>query len=378
MNNLCDYINEALSQENIKRLTDYINDGNIDEYLKIIKKHAKSSGVDIEAYNKFFDKHGISQLNWGRNNSAAKQFTSIFNEYEHIDILTNIIKNDGVVSINDIKNTGNIFLDYCKEWEEEAKTIASWTNSKSANAGPCEMLLKFIVKEGTTGNVGDVTIEREGQEEMEVKSATLKGNSGSGGHAAGQKGTIRKTWAVYHYLNTHLLHIESSNAIADKCAYFQNEAGVNDFNDKLKAANCSKEDIAKGIVDALCFQYDFISNEENAKNTLKTIDELYKSAIAAIKYNNKFEKQDLLNLVGCIQLYLYSQIEEFDYFFCVLLDKNIENENPSNGFYILFKECKKPNTTLLNFNTVLDHLYFGVLDSTKSSQGRTGKIYIRK
>ena len=336
MKHFNEYFFESLSKESIKKLEQYISDENVDEYIKLLKRHASKSGIKEDDYTVFFDKHGISELNWGRKNSAVKQFVNLFSEEDHLDILTKIVKDDGVVSIDDIKETGNIFKDYCSEFSEEAKIIASWTNSKSANAGPCELLLKFIIKEANSKKTGDVTIHND--EEMEVKASTLKGkSSGSGGHAAGQRGKIRNTWAVYYYLNNNVFNIETSTSEADKLKYFQNKDGVQELNNVIKDKGLSIEEVTNGIVDALCFQYNFITNENDVKNELKTKDKLYKAALniaKSISKNNEFNSSnDVFNLVGCIQLYLYSQIEGFDYFFAVLVDKNIDNESDNNGFY---------------------------------------------
>lgn len=381
MKHFNEYFFESLSKESIKKLEQYISDENVDEYIKLLKRHVSKSGIKEDDYTVFFDKHGISELNWGRKNSAVKQFVNLFSEEDHLDILTKIVKDDGVVSINDIKETGNIFKDYCSEFSEEAKIIASWTNSKSANAGPCELLLKFIIKEANSKKTGDVTIHND--EEMEVKASTLKGkSSGSGGHAAGQRGKIRNTWAVYYYLNNNVFNIETSNSEADKLKYFQNKDGVQELNNVIKDKGLSIEEVTNGIVDALCFQYNFITNENDVKNELKTKDKLYKAALniaKSISKNNEFNSSnDVFNLVGCIQLYLYSQIEGFDYFFAVLVDKNIDNESDNNGFYFCVKNCQDDNSELLNFDKILSYIRFGGLDSTTSSQGRTGKIYIKK
>ena len=381
MKHFNEYFFESLSKESIKKLEQYISDENVDEYIKLLKRHASKSGIKEDDYTEFFDKHGISELNWGRKNSAVKQFVNLFSEEDHLDILTKIVKDDGVVSIDDIKETGNIFKDYCSEFSEEAKIIASWTNSKSANAGPCELLLKFIIKEANSKKTGDVTIHND--EEMEVKASTLKGkSSGSGGHAAGQRGKIRNTWAVYYYLNNNVFNIETSTSEADKLKYFQNKDGVQELNNVIKDKGLSIEEVTNGIVDALCFQYNFITNENDVKNELKTKDKLYKAALniaKSISKNNEFNSSnDVFNLVGCIQLYLYSQIEGFDYFFAVLVDKNIDNESDNNGFYFCVKNCQDDNSELLNFDKILSYIRFGGLDSTTSSQGRTGKIYIKK
>lgn len=380
------FINEVLTDKGIKKLTQFLKsanglyDENIDEYITVLSKYAQKSGIKQDDFNTFFNVHGISELNWGRNNSATKQFIELFSENDHLDILCDIVKNNGAKSINDISETGNIFKDYCAGWEDEAKTIASWTNSRSANAGPCEMLLKFMLKEGNSRSVGDVGID---DDEMEVKAATLKGKSGSGGHAAGQKGSIKKAASIYWYLNNNLFNMETTNSEAESLKYFQNNDGLKDFNEKLKNNKLLNdiEKISNGIVDALMFQYDFISVDGNNKK-LRNVEKLRESAVKYCKEkmtSNGFSSTtDLWNLVGCIQLYLYSVIEDFDYFFAVLIDKNVENESPNNGFYMCVKNCKDSNSDLLNFNKILNYLSFKSLDSTVSSQGRTGKIIISK
>lgn len=390
MKHLSDYFFESLSKENIKKLEEYISDNNINEYIKLIKRHGAALGVDNNLYDNFFEIHGLSKLNWGRNNSAKKQFIKLFSEEDHLDILTSIINNDGVLSIKDIEENGNIF-NLCKiednDFSNEAKTIATWTNSTSANAGPCEMLLKFILKEGRTLKTGDVGIYDGEYKEMEVKAATT-GKNASGGHAAGQKknngAKIRGAWSIYLYLNKNLFNLGDDNALADKSAYFQNDNGIKSFNQLIKDNKLDKDDkslkiLSNSIVDALCFQYNFITNEKDSKNSLNTIDELYDAAYIYCKsiYDNGFKKQDLSNLVGCIQLYLYSQVENFDYFFCVQVDKSDESTNKNNGNYWCVKNCKSPDTKLLKFDIVTNNLYFGQLDSPVSSQGRTGKIYLK-
>lgn len=400
MKRLDTYTFESLSNKGIQKLVDYLksaeglDDAKIDEYIKILSRHAKSSGIKQDDYATFFNNHGLSELNWGRKNSAIKQFVNLFSENDNLEALSHIVKNNGIISINDPKFTdnGNIF-NYCKndqyDFTDEAHTIATWTNSKSANAGPCEMLLKFILKEGATLESGDVGIKYSSkEEEMEVKAATT-GKNASGGHAAGQRGNpntnnkIRGAWSIYFYLNKNLLQIDPENSTADKSQYFQNENGVKKFNELLKERNLlnNTQIISDSIVDAICFQYDYITNENNSNNSLPTINDLKNSAREftdkVINKNEGFTKQDLLNLVGCIQLYLYSQIEGFDYFFCIQIDKSDESKNPNNGNYWCVKKCKNRISPLLSFDNVVKNLYFGVLDSPTSSQGRTGKIYMK-
>ena len=379
-------INERLTDEGIETLTQFLKsadglyDKNINEYITVLSKQAQKSGIKQDDFDTLFKMHGLSELNWGRNNSASKQFINLFLENDHLDILCDIVKNNGAKSINDISETGNIFKDYCKGWEEEAKTIASWINSRSSSAGPCEMLLKFMLKEGNSRSIGDVGIDNN---EMEVKAATLKGKSGSGGHAAGQRGSIKKAASIYWYLNNNLFNIETTNSDAESLNYFQNKDGLNDFNEKLKNNKLLNdiEKISNGIVDALMFQYNFITVDGHYKK-LRNVEKLRESSLKYCKEkmtSNGFSSTaDLWNLVGCIQLYLYSVVEGFDYFFAVLIDKNVENESVDNGFYLCVKNCKDNDSDLLNFNKILNYLSFKGLESPVSSFGRTGKIIISK
>lgn len=397
---LQDFISESLSNTGLKGLTDYLkslenfSDSDIDELKNIINKHYKRKQLDTKKINKFFSSHGLMELSWGIHNSAPKQFMNLFSDFNNIDKLAEIVDNNGVVSIKDMKNSGNIFTDYCKDWEEEARSIASWTYSRSANSGPFEILLKFIIKEGTTGDIGDVAIKKtetsDSYDEMEVKTSTLTQKGGSGAHAAGQKGGIQFTQAIYRYLNNHLLKNEDTDEqeltkdYAIGRAYFQNKNGVKDFNDKLKAVTTqlTQNDIAKGIVDALCFQYNFISDIHSTTNQLENKQALYDAAVAylstkKITQDSGFGYNDLLNFVGCIQLYLYSQVEGFKYLICCLLDKKVTSTSQNNGFYVLFNDCNTTQTDLLNFGIVLHYLKFGALCDTTKQQGRTGKIYVK-
>ena len=384
MKSLLQHINESdLSIES------FLKDNNIavDDAIKILTKYAKKENIKLEELEDFFDLHGISQLNWGRRNTAVKQFINLFNEDDNLDVLLEVVKNDGIISVDDLNESGNIF-DLCKinnkDFIEEAKVISTWVNQTSSASGPGEILLKFILKEAGIKQGCDVFIRP--NKTMEVKSCTIsEGKNGSGGHPAGQKGfddsKIRGSWAIYKYLNEHLFNIkgDNENYEADNSFYFQNNAGfeqfimlVRDYN--LENTTDDREFFIKTIVDAICFQYNFISNKPNAKNKLTNIDELYD---ASIKYYNNILRDDfsfdnMKNLIGCIQLYLYSSIEKFDYLFFFKVDKFGDSEN--SGDYVLFKDC---STSLLKFENIIEYIYFGTLDNPTSTQGRSGKMFLR-
>lgn len=387
-------LKDVLIEANINDLITFLNDNNIDvdNALSILKKHHSKGGINEKLYEEFFKKHGLSGLNWGRKNSALKQFVNLFAEDNKLEILNNIIENDGIVSINDMKSEGNLFDDYCKvdlngkkiDFQEEAKIISTWTNSKSANAGPGEILLKFIIKEGNTRKTGDVGIGTD--KEMEVKASTINGSQiGSGGHAAGQKGDIRKTWSIYTYLSKHLFGENIKDGGADKMTYFQNNAGIKNFGKKLAEYKLTDniKKISNNIVNSLLYQYRFIEIDNTPDNNFKEINKnlynLYNNADSlfeiVIDKNGINDIDKFIDIIGAIQLYLYCLVEEFDYFCCLLLDKSETSNSPNNGNYILFKN---PKDDLLNLQDVISKLHFGKLDSTTTLQGRTGKIFFRK
>lgn len=384
MKSLIQHINE--SNLNIES---FLKDNNItiDDAIKILTKYAKKENIQLEELEDFFELHGISQLNWGRRNNAVKQFINLFNEDDNLDVLLEVVKNDGIISVDDLNESGNIF-DLCKinnkDFSEEAKVIATWVNQTSSASGPGEILLKFILKEAGIKQGCDVFIRPD--KTMEVKSCTIsEGKAGSGGHPAGQKGfdglKIRGAWAIYKYLNEHLFNInrDIENSEADNSFYFQNNSGFDRFITLIRDYNLEnttedREFLIKTLVDAICFQYNFISNKPDAKNKLNSINKLYD---ASIKYYNNvlqdnFTFDNMKNLIGCIQLYLYSKVENFDYLFFFQVDKFGDSENSGN--YILFKDCEK---SLLDFENVTEYIYFGSLDNPTSTQGRSGKMFLK-
>lgn len=393
MKSITEYIiNEKLSHEQQKELLSLVDDSNFNNIIDLIKKHLYKKKINTDKYNEFFKNHGISQLNWGRRNDAVKAFVNLFDEHNNLLALEHIIKNNGVVSVNDLPKIGNIY-NYCKvnvdgkevSFKTEAQEIATWVNGQSAAAGPAEMLLKFLLYEGSTGKSGDVWIKQDGGKEMEVKATTIGSKTPSGGHAAGQKGTIRKTWSLYYFLDKYLFNIDVTNSKADNKQYFQNNNGCSKFIDLCKEKDI--ETIAECLVDAICFQYDFISNSiiektdnENYKNIVKAntvpnrnniIEETIKLLKDGLTYDN------IKNIVGVIQLYLYSIVEDFKFFVGILVAKeDVEKHSTMEGNYILFKCPDNSNSDLLNFKDVLKYIKFGQLDSATSSQGRTGKIYL--
>lgn len=395
-----------LSQDSIKKLKDSgVCDGNIDAVCDQIKKHISIINLNVQQYEEFFSDHELSDIYWGRGNSAMEMFTNLFAKRDNLNTFTKILEESGFTDVNNLiaHSGGNLFKDICKGWEEEAKTIASWTYSKSAASGPAEILLKFMLKDilypqkkdGLSKNGGDVWVYP-GQE-IEVKATTLgKSSKGqdikSGGHPIGQRkafdgNDIKDDIAIYEYINARLL---KDNGYG----YFRNTHYFAQFNEKLIKTELFKKqkyrEITDIIVDALCYQYGFLGPVNESEEEKKSIDnksreniennthiealksKAYSLLSKVINRNGFSDFKQVLDVIGCVQLYLYSKIEEFKYFFCIIIDKNIENESAKNGKYVIYTDSQ-----LIDFDTILKELTFGVLDGSSKSRGSTGKIMFR-
>lgn len=339
MKSLLQFIHEATITDLENLLKD--NDISIDDAITTILRHqSRKRAQDLTEFNDFFERHGLNNLNWGRRNNAVKQFINCFAEDNKLDILSEIVENDGVVSIDDIKTTGNIF-DLCEGFKEEAKIICSWINGKNRPSGPGEILLNFLIKDATSPEEGDISINGK---LMEVKSNTININfktgqkTRSGGIPVGQKGDIRKSWAVYSYLHTALTNKTYKSGYFDSFNYFQNNKGFNEFNIFLQSLNISDtRKITDTITDAFLYQYKFIGNENERTNKIsdyqieKLKDEVFKQLNPLFNEDNTIKDETaFINVIGAIQLYLYSVIEEFSYFMCLLYDKDINNESRSD------------------------------------------------
>lgn len=416
MSKLKDYcfIYEELSKSNKKKLDDMIANGtinneNIDTINNILQKHAKLAKLNTVEYRDkakaFFKKHGLLQYKWGRNTDAIGVFNDIFKDKP--EILEKIIDGDGILSFNDMPKEGNLFS-LCKGFQDEAKSIATLKISGSANSGPCEILLKLILNEGTTNpSGGDVSLGDLG--ELEVKCVTRsegkKGISGlSGGHAAGQKTkdktkenntSIRMAWSIYNYVYNNLFGLEwtEANKMANnkEYAFLQNNTSYTNFcKNYVEPNKPGVKKFAKVLVEALMWQYNFLeqNGKDNGRTNLVDKEKLLADTereLSKIYKNGKMDpdKQRLLDIVGSIQLYLYSVTEEFSHIIFIYYDHNDISRNELNydedpelvkgsGYYVLLDRAK-----LLDLSNTIDNITFGVLDGVNSTQGRTGKMYFK-
>jgi len=370
------YLKKHLTNEQVKEIFDnYIYD-NEDYYNNFL--------INIDDLTTMLKNKGLTLF--GPIKDTSKYILKLFTKNNHESILKKIINDyfaKKSLSIDDLETTGNIFNDFCKGWENEAKELASLTYKATANVGPYEVLLKFLLQEAGSGQSGDIEISS--NKEFEVKCMTWNKSGKSGGHLAGQKAygdsKIRKSWSIYMYLNENLFHLEKyNNKLADKAAYFQNNTGFKNFIKLCEVNKLSNSDIAKGLVNSLCFQYNYITNDRDKDGNMSNIpslsstiiEELYKQTEEKLKTISELSFQDMKNIIGCIQFNLYSFIENFDYIFIGFLSDQI-NKQEQNGKYFFYK--KDSTKDIVNFNVITDNLYFGPLETT--DQGRTGKIYLK-
>jgi len=368
MKHFNEYFFESLSNDNIKRLEEYISDENIDEILKLIKHHSTSNSADLnKEFIEFFGPNGknLSKFKWGKNKSVIKVFVDIFKDnYDKlVERINKWINKEDYVTYKDLsnngKNTGNIY-DFCKGWEEEAQEISELHVGGSANVGDYEILLKYLIDEGTTGKYGDVwlrTIKDDGLE-MEVKKVSSK----SGARIAGQKGDIHKSRSIYQYLYKELF---KENEVKYNDLFRTYDSIKDHFESEIKSHNCKINDILICITKAIFEQYN--KEEHCSKEFIENVLTLNKHEnIIDDKLN--VDEYKLLDMIGVIQLYCYSLVENFDIIFIVYSS----DKNANNGTYVFLDK-----KTLLDVNNTYKVLTFSPLESPTTTQGRTGKMYIR-
>jgi hypothetical protein len=379
MIHLQEYFFESLSKENVKKIEEYINNDNVDEVIKILDKHFNNSLTDEDFKvfeNILHTKKQFNKLVWPRKSSAVEYFSKLFDD--KLDIFKNIIKEEGTISIKELPEHGNLF-NYCKGFIDEAKTISSLTFPLgNTNSGRFEILLKLILKEGYTGNKGDVSIKgSKGGMEVKCHSKT-KGNNG--GRPFGQGPHYMKPWRIYQWLNKYLFKIGDDNDAADKSSYFQTNSDIKEFIEKTKDKDI--DEVIKNIVNAVLYQYGLKIIKDDKKLleplTEKYYDQIIKSSKEYI--NGKFEKDyQITSLVECIQLCCYSIIEGFDYFIIPYIDVNEpdDNELRNSGKYFLIKDCQNINSILYNFTKINDYIKFRNVGGSTDDRHKAGEMFLK-
>lgn len=372
----------SLSEENKKILSDMLKNNLItdDDVVFIVKRHKKAvlfTKEMIELYDKvLYEDKKFDVLNWPKNSSAKESFIRIFDD--NIEILNGIIKNGGVISINDLAEIGNIF-NYCEGFEKEAADIAELTTPNGNTAsGKFEILLKLLLKEGYTGKSGDVSIKGS-PKGMEVKctSYSAKGNT-SGGRPTGQGENYTKPWRIYQWLNLYLLDLGDDTDVANSCQYFQTITGAKDFLNKCNGCNLTTDEILDAIVDSICYQYEFLSiKTKNIKDDKFNTDkhDAIRKAAGDFIGKGQLTTDNIFSLVGCCQLCCYSIVEGFDYLMIPYID--LKNDASSNsGKYLLIKDCQSADSKLYDFDYLTKYIKFLAVGKSTDNRKTAGEMHL--
>jgi hypothetical protein len=123
--------------------------------------------------------------------------------------------------------------------------------------------------------------------------------------------------------------MKNNNAVADKSAYLQNENGLNKFNQLLKNNNLLNNDksirkISDNIVDAIAFQYNFITNEnyKKADNYYDFEDKLKESSYDYCKSLVEQMKDKMVFVINKVDKAIYLSTSEVEKYFEI--DKSYE------------------------------------------------------
>ena len=311
---------------------------------------------------------------------------------------------------------GNIFNNFCAGWEDVARECCCLKPEKSTAVGSGEVFLNLLIQGASSGHEGDLMIN--GTYPLEVKAITSRKNYyKSGPHAVGQRGYIKLAWELYAYMNTYMF---GKGAITDeaaaKLAYFQNNNGLQKFNNTLikeclqKYVTVDFDDIIRTIadtfVDAIFYQYGYISRNrcinrfekfdksalgESAKalNNIQmtslggeymireNVNKIFKSNINQVTGFGNFSV--ILDVLGAVQLYLHSQIEKFEYIIFLCLDENPTIITEKNGKYLFISGCGSDgdDNPLTDIEYVISKLSFKPLDMPMNNQSRSGKIQFK-
>jgi len=292
---------------------------------------------------KYFEKHGIVLKNC---DDPIKLFVRMFNENSNIDALYNIINNGGAVSINEFKETGNVF-DFCDLFVHEAhKLMKLQPPGKSNNAaGDGEIFFRFILKEGTLPRAkGDVGISN--KDLLEVKC----GNK-SGGHADSQL-KICSPSVIYKEIDG-LFGIKNGGNID-----YALKSNICLFNNRMKnylTLGGSLHSVAVAIVDGVCKQY------EQDPLKMNNLDILYSQVASLLK--ECISHRELADIINCTQLYLYQLLEGFKYF--ILMN--------SKGDYFFIKDRR----VFADYKKILKHIAFTSPYMNSGKRDWTGKMSLR-
>ena len=364
MKNLFINLLETLSQNNAELLQRYISKGLIsDEDMVQIKnairiRKAKESPELIS----FLDSKGLSDKFLSGNTDFVSRLVNLFSN-DH-KILDKLKVEGGVCTFDEFKKGRNIFRDFCKKWEKEAKIIANIVDVKArvtnANVGPYEILMKILIKGACAEErKGDVCINDNG----EIVGCEVKKGGKQGARVSGQKTA-----------NIHDMYDKLNEYMANECGctqvyrdYWQKQATFVHIEEMLKSATKNKDDIDDIFFESLCkavfTQYLLDPNSQQCKEIAKSVKEYNKRKKGIVNYSVNSEV--LSDILGAIQVYAYAIEDGFDY---------ITIYEGNTGDYV----CLETND-LIDVNNTLKYIYFTVVGAAgaQAAREKTGRPCLR-
>lgn len=334
--NLTDYINESLSQKNIKKLEKFLTDENFDAYLGEIRQIVKRSKFsklknpnpknNEESKNKFdleyqIDKylsyHGLTSDYFNSGADDIKNFIiNTFVKNNGSDLLEAIIRNQGLIYFNKLNlwQTYNFNIEIKKalknikikenttesDIDKIIDAIFNYDTPKSnnANVGKGEILLKFILKSrNVMSSHGDISIYNDNSntiENIEVKSSATKGTG------ARVSGLVRSNKEVSKHF------CELYNKAEQKSLLFGGKEDLEERILKFFNNNIDVDLFIENVVKSIVFQY--TDTEHPFKENL--ITDMCKVAISWNKTSNCVKTNNIdidlyIQFIGALQTYLY-------------------------------------------------------------------------
>lgn len=355
---------ETLSQNNAELLQRYINRGLIsDEDMTPIKntiriRKAKESPELIS----FLDSKGLSDKYLSGNTDFVSRLVNIFSNNHKI--LDKLKVDGGVCTFDEFKQGRNIFRDFCKKWEKEAKIIANIVDVKAritnANDGPYEVLMKLIIKGAyAEERKGDIGINDNGK----IIGCEVKKGGKQGARVSGQK--TANIHDMYDKLNEYMVNECGCTQVYRD--YWQKQATFVHIEEMLKSATKNKDDIEDIFFESLCkavfTQYLLDPNSQQCKDIAIRVKDYNKSKKGIVNY--KVNPTVLSDILGAIQIYCYAIQDNFDY---------ITIYEGNTGDYV----CLETNN-LIDVNNTLKYIYFTVVGAAgaQAAREKTGRPCLR-
>lgn len=409
---LSTFVNEKLTKDGnvllafLKR-TDRLTDGMIKD-LAITAgvdpegKEYKSWLIDDSELMTYVIQHGLGSDSINRND-MNEVILKEFNKNKTTKLLKNIISNGGACSFDEFCANHNIF-DFCKGWNDIAKTLANLNSAKSriggSTIGKYELLMRFIIKESVTPRKGDITVNLGGTFlSMEVKGdmgvlksqkgggsitdmterifSLMTGDIGSGSHIGffnqaggdifaqvkGLKNTIKSRSGGFFRNEENVrvlqdmmnyLSLQSDGTYGDRFGVHENPDMEGSLFDILARAISVLYDAPQNIADNVCLALVKV-NENPATNFIK-FDK---------KNGYSIHVKKMFDAVGAAQMYEYRWQEGFDCL-CII--------DQASGRYAVVSPESLDSCDLIGI------LQYCTFKANKADDGRGGscRIYYRK